>query len=335
MLSSESFPDLPSEAYFELNSFRLCRVITGLELPGDPDDPYPLVNEPTTMRTMDQLLEIGLSSFFLPPPADRYASSFRSLLGRSLAENAQFIHSAVIPPFGSRRFSVRSIENAIDECLLRAGADRLDLVFLDWKDPVDWHYLDALDHLHELVRKGKIRTDGIGVIDFTLAQLETARSQGISISCNCVELSLVDQRANNEVSEYCIANKISLIARNPLANGLLTSRWVGVPEPAPSAAVEKYASMLRRAGGWGIFQGCLFRLHAIADKHNASIAQVATRWVLQQGVDAVVFNVSPDQLGSDAGGEAQDCLHIGNVFLFALDDEDMDSLYQITKHRLC
>jgi diketogulonate reductase-like aldo/keto reductase len=97
---------------------------------------------------------------------------------------------------------------------------------------------------------------------------------------------------------------------------------------------ESFASTLRPAGGWGIFQACLFCLVAIADKHNASIAQVATRWVLQQGSDAVIFSVSPDQLGSEAGGEAQDCMHMGNVFLFTLDEEDMDALYQITKHHL-
>ena len=45
---------------------------------------------------------------------------------------------------------------------------------------------------------------------------------------------------------------------------------------------SKYASVISQAGGWDWFQRLLGALHGVAQKHGTSIANVASRWVLDQ-----------------------------------------------------
>ena len=51
----------------------------------------------------------------------------------------------------------------------------------------------------------------------------------------------------------------------------------------------KYKRFVDRIGGWDVLQGILAALAAVATRHGVSIANVATRWVLEQpAVGAVI-----------------------------------------------
>lgn len=329
----KKIPDLPEDAFFPLASLRMCRLMTRVSLREDAYEPYPVVKEKVVVDTIVRMLEIGQSTFFFPPPSDRYLGSFRRHVGRTTAENAQYVHPITIPNLPSTGMTRRLIEDAVDSCLLRSNGERLDVVMLDWPDPFDLRYMDALALLQDISRTGKIRENCIGVINFTVSQLKQVLSQGIYIVCNCVELSILKQRTcNRALKLFCSKNNIKLLARNPLADGLLTSRWLGVPEPVHPAISPSYDSIMRSSGGWGIVQECLFCLHSLADKHKATVAQVALRWVLQQGVDAVVFEASSELMGSSTGDDGQDCVSNNNIFQFVLDETDLDALKEISKH---
>ncbi len=47
-----------------------------------------------------------------------------------------------------------------------------------------------------------------------------------------------------------------------------------------TASLRKYKQMIDAWGGWDLFQQLLSALRAVADRHNASIADVAVRYVL-------------------------------------------------------
>ena len=51
---------------------------------------------------------------------------------------------------------------------------------------------------------------------------------------------------------------------------------------ADTYSKSKYSSVISQAGGWEWFQRLLGALHGIAQKHSTSIANVASRWVLDQ-----------------------------------------------------
>jgi hypothetical protein len=74
-----------------------------------------------------------------------------------------------------------------------------------------------------------------------------------------------------------------------LAGGYLTDRYLGQPPPRRrpgTASLGKYLQTIEQAGGWGQLQRVLRACRLVADRHpGVSIANVATRWVLDQ--DAV------------------------------------------------
>jgi enamine deaminase RidA (YjgF/YER057c/UK114 family) len=81
----------------------------------------------------------------------------------------------------------------------------------------------------------------------------------------------------------------------------------------------KYKRFIDVAGGWDAFQGLLRTAAAIAARHNVSIANVATRWVLDHpAVAAVIIGARP--------GVSEHRADNLRLFDFALDDEDHERL---------
>lgn len=92
---------------------------------------------------------------------------------------------------------------------------------------------------------------------------------------------------------YCRTQGIGLLCFGCLAGGFLSDRWLGKPVPNPAApetwSLQKYYRYIEVWGGWHLLQELLQVLREVADRHEASIANVALRWVLQQkGVASVI-----------------------------------------------
>lgn len=85
--------------------------------------------------------------------------------------------------------------------------------------------------------------------------------------------------------EFCADNDISLLCYGTLAGGFLTDRYLGAPEPEPpmeNRSLTKYRLIIDEIGGWGAFQSLLETLESVAERHDVSIANVATRYILDQ-----------------------------------------------------
>lgn len=72
-----------------------------------------------------------------------------------------------------------------------------------------------------------------------------------------------------------------------VAGGLLTERYLGKVEPTQraglnTASLSKYKNMIDTWGGWNLFQELLFSLETVAKRHDCSVANVATRYVLDR-----------------------------------------------------
>lgn len=108
--------------------------------------------------------------------------------------------------------------------------------------------------------------------------------------------------------------------------------------PAISCSVKvdtysksKYGRVLAEVGGWDWLQRLLVQLRIVADKHQTSIANVATRWVLQQPqvcvqqYPASCLHPPPVQVAAAIIG-ARNANHVQDypaVFAFSLDEEDL------------
>jgi aryl-alcohol dehydrogenase-like predicted oxidoreductase len=205
------------------------------------------------------------------------------------------IHTKCVPDLDRlatvERAYVRSI---IDRSLQRLRLERLDLVQLHWWDYDIPSYVEAALWLDELRREGKIRL--LGGTNFDTARTAELVSAGVPLATMQVQYSLLDDRPEHGLAQFCREHGIHLLCYGSVAGGFLADRWLGIPEPSSTFAnrsLTKYKLIIDDFGGWELFQDLLRTLRAIADRHGVDIASVASRTVLDRpGVAAVIVGAS-------------------------------------------
>lgn len=232
------------------------------------------------------------------------------------------VHTKYVPDLHRLgKLSRRDVEAVIDRSLRRLDTERLDLVQFHWWDYGIPGYVEAALHLHALQRSGKVKH--IALTNFDVPRMEEILEAGVPVVANQVQYSALDRRPERGMVELCGRRGIALLCYGTLAGGFLSERYLGVPEPEPpleNRSLIKYKLIIDDFGGWTLFQQLLVTLHAIARKHHASIAAVATRYVLQKrAVAAAIVGVRHPRHLSDTL----------RIFSFVLDKEDLDAIERI------
>jgi aryl-alcohol dehydrogenase-like predicted oxidoreductase len=219
------------------------------------------------------------------------------------------------------RITRRMVDDAIGRSLSRMGIECLDLLQFHWWDYDDRSYLDALKHLTDVQREGKIRH--LALTNFDTERLRIITDAGIRVVSNQVQYSLVDRRPEAAMSAFCREHNITLLTYGTLLGGLLSEKFLGRPQPnrgeLNTASLQKYSQMVEAWGGWTLFQQLLEALKTISDKHHLSIADVGIRYILDR----------PAVAGVIIGARLGVARHIDDnarVFGFALDDADRASI---------
>ncbi|MFM8659285.1 MAG: aldo/keto reductase, partial [Candidatus Nitrosotenuis sp.] len=176
------------------------------------------------------------------------------------------------------------VERAIKNSILRMNVDSLDLVQFHWWDYDDSIYLDALQHLTALKDEKKIKH--IGLTNFDTARMQIMLDNGYTITSNQVQYSVIDQRPQVEMEKFCKKNNIHLLTYGTLGGGLLSEKFLDASEPTRidlnTYSLQKYSNMVDAWGGWKLFQKLLKALNQIAKDHQTTIANVATRFILDK-----------------------------------------------------
>lgn len=186
--------------------------------------------------------------------------------------------------------SMAYVERIIDRSRRRLGVDSLDLVQFHWWDYEVENYVETMEMLHELQREGKI--DHLGVTNFDVPHLQEIVDAGVPVVSNQVQYSLLDDRPEREMVDFCERHDVQLLCYGTLAGGFLTSKFLGDPEPEhpmENRSLTKYKLIVEENCDWPTFQRLLETLSEVADKHDVSIANVASRYVLDRpGVCSVI-----------------------------------------------
>ena len=295
----------------------ISRVLTGLWQLADMERDGRTLDLERTADAMQPYVDAGLTTFDM---ADHYGSAelVAGIFRARHPDTMQCLTKWVPKPGRVARSEVRV---AVERALERLRAESIDLLQFHAWNYADPSWLETLYHLQELKREGVIRHLGLTNVD--TAHLRMVKSSGIDVVSNQVSYSLLDQRAAAGLGPYCAATGIGLLAYGTVAGGWLTERWLGQPEPdwerTGTWSMMKYGRFMRVAGGWGALQRVLVAAKRVGDRHGVSIANVATRSILDQpGVAGVIVGA---RLGERA--HVDDTLRL---FSFSLSDEDRADL---------
>ena len=211
------------------------------------------------------------------------------------------------------------VREGVKRALERLQVSRIDLMQFHWWTFEHPAYIDAMLELARLREEGLIAH--LGLTNFDTAHLRLLLKQGVPIASNQVCLSLLDRRAAEAMSALCLEHGVRLLAYGTLGGGFLSERWLGAGEPAEVGdwSKMKYRRFIDAVGGWGALQGVLSAAHRVAQRHGVSVANVATRWVLEQPAVAAVI------VGARLG-ESEHRADNLKLFDFMLDAEDHATL---------
>lgn len=294
--------------------FSISRVLTGLWQIADMERDGRTVDLEAAAAAMVPYVEAGFTTFDM---ADHYGSA-EEVAGRFLRRygagyNVQMLTKWVPKPGPVRREEVRA---AVQRSLDRLQMDRLDLLQFHTWNYADPSWLDCLFWLQELKEEGLIRH--LGLTNFDTAHLRVVLHSGIEVVSNQVSFSLLDPRARNGLIPLCLEHGIQLLAYGTVAGGFLTERWLGRPEPdwdtLETWSQMKYRRFIDAAGGWEPFQRLLRAVDEVARRHGVSMANVASRAILEQpAVGGVIIGARLSQ-----SEHIQDNLRL---FQFSLDED--------------
>lgn len=203
--------------------------------------------------------------------------------------------------WGSRKHLMASL----DQSLRRLGLEYVDIFYIHRYDPVT-PLDETLQALVDIVRAGKALY--IGISRWPLKALKYAdaflRGQGVPPLIFQGRLNMLDKAVQHEgVLDYCAENGIGFISFSPLAQGLLTARYLnGIPE---GSRMSRGGSLKAEILTPELLE-YLNQLNTIATERGESLATMALSWILsQRGVTSLIVGArTPEQFK-----ESLKCIH--------------------------
>jgi len=185
---------------------------------------------------------------------------------------------------GSRKYLLASL----DQSLSRMGLDYVDIFYHHRPDP-DTPLEETAGALAQAVRSGKALYVGISNYppEETVRIAALLRELGTPCLIHQLRYNMFDRGAEQGLFDALLKEGIGSIVFSPLAQGLLTSRYLaGIPADARAARDPRFLKPDH------ISEGKLAKLRlldAMARQRGQSLAQMALAWVLRQAAVTTVL----------------------------------------------
>jgi len=230
-----------------------------------------------------------------------------TLLGEVLADydrSSYVLATKVYFPMSDTDFglSAEQIHKQVDASLQRLQTDYVDLYQChryDEQTPL----AETMEALSEVVRSGKARH--IGFSEWPAERIdESLQTPGTERWVSSQpQYSMIWRKPEAEVIPLCEREQISQIVWSPLAQGVLTGKYLpGEPPPSDSrAASESMSGFIGRLTERRVLEAVL-RLGPVAEQAGLTMAQMALAWVLRQDnvASAIVGASRPEQVHANA-----------------------------------
>jgi len=258
-------------------------------------------DEEASTRILHEALAGGINFF---DTADLYQSGQNEVwLGKALGRKRQDM--VIATKVGNRWRTDESgwdwdpskehIHAAVKQSLQRLRTDYIDVYQLHGgtlEDNID----ETIEAFEELVDAGYIRYYGISSIRPNVIRKYVEKSRIVSVM---MQYSILDRRPEEEMLDFLQEQNISVIARGPIAKGLLSQRTLS--EPTVDEFLDYSTEDVKQ----------LVTGLAALPNHNRSISQIALRYALAHPAVATVIP------GASSIAQLQENCEAANVQLSA------------------
>ena len=190
--------------------------------------------------------------------------------------------------WGSRKYLMASL----DQSLKRMKIDYVDLFYSHRYDP-NTPLEETLQALVDIVRQGKALY--VGISNWPLEPLkfgyEYLKAHDVPLLIYQGRLNMLNREPMDEgILDFCADNGVGFIAFSPLAQGLLTDRYLnGIPQDSRMSK----GKFLREEMLTPELLAKLHYYHDVAEGRNETLAEMALAWILhQRGVTSVLVGAS-------------------------------------------
>lgn len=272
------------------------------------------VDDANSMAAMHRAIDLGVNFI---DTADVYGDGRSERLVRRLRrERKEEIHVATkagrrLDPHTADGYNRRNLTRFVERSLKNLGVDCLELVQLHCPPTEVYYRPEVFGILDDLVRQGKIQFYGVSVekVEEGLKALEYPNLQSVQIIFN-----IFRQRPADLFFEQARRKKVGILARVPLASGLLTGKL------KPNTKFEKTDHRLYNRRGAEFDRGETFAgvpyeigLKAVDELRslvsaagNMTMTQFALRWILMFEAISCAIPGAKNPLQAEENAKASD-----------------------------
>jgi L-glyceraldehyde 3-phosphate reductase len=322
----------PDEQRYDKMTYRRCGA-SGLWLPAISLGLWHNFGGVDAFENMRAMLcrafDLGITHFDLannygPPPGsaeENFGRALRADLGEWRDELIVSTKAGYLMwpgpygEWGSRKYLLASL----DQSLKRMGLDYVD-IFYSHRPDADTPLEETMSALDCAVRAGKALYAGISNYnpEQTARAAAILRQLGTPCLIHQMKYSMFVRTAEEGLFERLAAEGVGGIAFSPLAQGLLTDRYVkGIPD---GSRASKPGTFLKKTDVSEARLAQARALNEIAVRRGQSLAQMALAWVLRHGAmaSALVGASRVEQIEQCVG--ALDNLEFGEQGLRQIDE---------------
>ena len=299
---------------YEQVPYRRCGR-TGLDLPvislglwHNFGDDVPLARQQAILR---RAFDLGVTHFDLAnnygPPYGSAERNFGTIFGRDfrpyrdeLILSTKAGYDMWPGPYGQGGGSRKYLLASLDQSLARMGVDYVDIFYSHRFDPTT-PLEETMGALDTAVRQGKALYAGISSYSGqrTREAVEILRSMGTPLAIHQPSYSLLNRWIETDLLDVLAETGVGCIAFSPLAQGMLTDKYLrGIPAESRAAQGKSLdPAMLDDATMTHVR-----RLDEVARGRGQSLAQLALSWALRDP------RVNSVLIGASSVGQLEDSL---------------------------
>ncbi|MGL4993743.1 MAG: aldo/keto reductase [Bacteroidales bacterium] len=219
---------------------------------------------------------------------------------------------------GSRKYLMSSL----DDSLKRMSLDYVDIFYIHRLTP-ETPLEETMQALVDIVRQGKALYIGISkyppaILDKAIAYL---KEQNVPCLVSQDKYNMMVRDVENGVLDCCTKNGLGFVAFSPLAQGILTNKYIkGIPKGSRASRPE---SFLKAEQVTPELIEKIIKLNDIANQRGQTLAQMAISWVVRNEL------VTSAIIGASSTEQIDDNLSALNNLNFS--SEELQLIDSITK----